>query len=72
VNGVREIELWRTHDGGRTWLVTPVTQGSEVGNHRPVAPRGLVDGTQLFWMRGRYVSYGIFSTSIVEETLVGP
>jgi BNR repeat-containing family member len=72
VNGVREIELWRTHDGGRTWFVTPVTQGSEVGNHRPVAPRGLVDGTQLFWMRGRYVSYGIFSTSIVEETLEAP
>ena len=43
-----EVELWRTPDGGRTWLApVPVTTGSDAHNFRPAIPRNFNDTSSL-------------------------
>lgn len=65
VEGVFEIEQWRTSDGGMTWTSRPVTAGSSRLNVRPVVPLGpRCDGAPVLWMHGDYVSYTKYATGI--------
>jgi hypothetical protein len=60
-----QIEVWRTHDGGGTWSITPIT--SSARHHmRPVAPRNR-PGThlvQVLFMFGRYDSFRTYQTTV--------
>src|SRR5215210_1149475 len=61
----REIERWRTSNGGRSWRRWAITAGSPVDNIRPVVPRNLGPGkSEVVWMRGSYIRYTNFQTSI--------
>jgi hypothetical protein len=61
-----EIEKFKTSDGGATWKRDWITQNSSTDNVRPVVPRGLQAGAKnLLWMRGRYIFYTTFDTSVV-------
>ncbi|HEY8472170.1 MAG TPA: BNR-4 repeat-containing protein [Natronosporangium sp.] len=67
IDGVHEIERWRTADLGQTWHRDQLTWHSTEPNLRPVTPRGLT-GTGSFsaiWMTGRYPAYTDFRTRIV-------
>jgi len=70
VNGVFEIEVRRTTDGGHTWVTRTVTTRSGRGNYRPVRPRGQ-PGTDMdvIWMRGGYPSFSDYHTAIDVEAL---
>jgi hypothetical protein len=70
VNGIFEVEAWRTSDGGASWTRRALTGGSGRGNYRPISPRGQA-GTDLnvVWMRGGYPSFTRFQTGIDAETL---
>jgi hypothetical protein len=56
----------RTTDGGETWTVRRVTDGT-VQNVRPVVPRGRHDDLRVLWMSGSYTFYadGGYETAIV-------
>jgi hypothetical protein len=61
-----EIARLTTDDGGSTWTRKWITHGSSTDNVRPVVPRGLPAGAKdLLWMRGSYIFYTKFKTSIV-------
>jgi PKD repeat protein len=67
VNGVFEIETWRTPDGGASWSSTAITANSRENNVRPVSPRGLLPFSAdlgVIWMHGAYPHYLRFQTSI--------
>ena len=67
VDGVFEIETWRTIDGGATWSSTAITAASRENNVRPVSPRGQLPFSGdlgVIWMRGIYPHYLRFQTSI--------
>jgi hypothetical protein len=62
-----EVELWRTPDGGRTWLTpVPVTSNSDAHNFRPIIPRNLTDPSSLvvFYVQGTADSYRSFRTVV--------
>lgn len=60
-----EIERWVTHDAGKSWSHTPVTQNSTVINVRPIVPWGYnKEKGHILWMRGHYTHYTQFQTSI--------
>ncbi|TML75037.1 MAG: hypothetical protein E6G07_13325 [Actinobacteria bacterium] len=64
-----EIARFRTKDGGVHWKRQWLTRDSSTDNVRPVVPRGLAkDAQDLLWMRGRYIFYTKFRTSIVGIT----
>lgn len=67
IDGVNEIERWRTHDLGGTWTHQQLTWRSAAPNVRPISPRGLTGNGALsaIWMTGRYLSYTRFQTSLV-------
>lgn len=70
VNGIFEVEQWRTPDGGASWVPRALTAGSGRGNYRPISPRGQTGtDTNVVWMRGGYPSYSAYQTSIDAETL---
>jgi PKD repeat protein len=74
VNGVFEIETWRTPDGGASWTSTAVTAASRENNVRPVSPRGLIPFSADFgviWMRGAYPHYLRYQTSIATILATG-
>ncbi len=74
VDGVFEVETWRTADGGATWARRPVTAASAAPNVRPVTPRGLDAPTpdlSVLWMHGRYASSIDFRTSITTDLRLG-
>ena len=61
-----EIEVWRTPDGGRTWMTPiPVTSNSDAHNFRPMVPRGLT-GSRLVvvYVHGTASSFRNFQTVI--------
>jgi hypothetical protein len=61
-----EIVRLSTSNGGSTWKRRWITRDSSTDNVRPVVPRGLPAGAKdLLWMRGRYIFYTKFKTSIV-------
>lgn len=65
VDNTFEIERWITRDEGKTWNITPITKHSTVINARPIVPWGY-DGDKghVLWMRGNYIHYTKFQTSI--------
>lgn len=61
-----EIARYVTTDGGVSWQRKWITRDSTTDNVRPVVPRGLPAGKQqVVWMRGDYVFYTDFRTSVV-------
>lgn len=65
VDGVFEIERWRTDDLGRSWRTDLVTSGSSADNTRPCVPAGrLQHGPEVLWMHGEYTNIRTFDTSI--------
>jgi hypothetical protein len=65
------FEIYRgvTDDGGASWSITPVTQGSHVSNLRPIVPPHHTDPTTVLWLRGSYDTYIDYHTQVV--ALVG-
>jgi BNR repeat-containing family member len=60
-----QIERWATGDGGKHWRHRVVVRGGAVDNVRPVVPRGSHGGPMsLLWLRGDYISYTSYRTSI--------
>jgi hypothetical protein len=65
INGVFEVEVWRTSDGGATWTSSPLTANSVRGNYRPISPRGQRnEDLDVVWMHGGYPSYLGFQTGL--------
>ncbi len=67
VDGVWEIEKWRSADKGASWRHEPVTRASTAGNVRPFVIRNAPRGEPyLMWMNlsGRYVHYTDYLTSL--------
>jgi hypothetical protein len=61
-----EIARFVTTDFGATWKRKWITHDSSTENVRPVVPRGLPPGKRaVLWMRGNYVAYTDFRTSVV-------
>lgn len=74
VDGMHEVETWRTPDRGATWTRQAVTSGSGVENVRPIAPRGLRsfdDDMSVVWMRGTYEHWLNYRTNITTRLLNG-
>lgn len=68
VNGVFEIYKYQTPDAGATWITEAITANtpSDVVNVRPVVPRNHQPGSfNVMWMRGKYVTYQNYLTSIM-------
>jgi hypothetical protein len=65
VNGSYEIEKWITGDGGYSWSHTTVVRNHGTDDLRPLVPRGSPGGPMgLLWLRGNYVGYTRYRTSI--------
>jgi hypothetical protein len=67
VDGVFEIEQWRTRDFGKTWTSAAVTEHSSQDNVRPYVVRNHgEDGPIVIWMciDGEYVHYTNYRTSL--------
>lgn len=65
IDGVYEIERWRTPDAGRTWTHEPLTRASTRLNVRPFVVRDHPpERTGLIWMRGRYVHFLRYATQL--------
>lgn len=60
-----EIFHARTADGGATWTWTPVTEGSEVDNLRPIVAPGDPSRTPLLWFRGTMTASQHYDCEIV-------
>ncbi len=68
VNDVFEIYKYTTPDYGVTWESEAITKNTPEGtiNVRPVVARGNKSGTvELFWMRGWYITYANYHTSVM-------
>ena len=62
-----EVELWRTPDGGASWLAPfPITTRSEAHNIRPIIPRERAVGPSLivFYVHGTADSFRNFRTVV--------
>jgi hypothetical protein len=65
VHGGWEIQRWTTSDGGVHWTHATVVPADSTDNVRPVVPRGYDGGAMgLLWLRGPYLSYTTYRTSI--------
>ena len=67
VDGVFEVERWRTTDFGKTWSSTAVTEHSAHDNVRPFVVRNhSSSGPTVLWMclDGDYVHYTNYRTSL--------
>ncbi len=65
VNGLFEVQVWTTPNGGATWSSRPLTSPSAGNNYRPVSPRGQRgDSMNVVWMHGTYPSYTSFHTGL--------
>jgi hypothetical protein len=66
VDGVFEIEQWRTRDGGATWRTHAITAGSARDNVRPFVIRNHGRSSpSLLWMENRrYRHYLDFAATI--------
>lgn len=67
INGVFEIEQWKTEDQGENWKVTSITANSKFNNIRPFVARNHPQANypMLLWMNVRnYVHYTDFDSSI--------
>lgn len=62
-DSIFEIEQWDTKNGGKSWTVTPITDGSSKDNIRPFAVRNAGEGNKLqfLWMQNtkyHHFTYG--------------
>lgn len=62
-DSVFEIEKWSTENKGKSWKITPVTQGSDKDNVRPFAVRNATqyNPIQVLWMQNtqyHHYNYG--------------
>lgn len=65
VRGGWEIQRWVTTDAGARWTRRTVVPADGTQNVRPVVPRGYHSGPMgLLWLRGNYLSYATYRTSI--------
>ena len=65
VNGIFEVQVWTTPDGGATWSSRPLTSRSAGSNYRPISPRGQRgDSMSIVWMHGTYPGYASFQTGL--------
>lgn len=66
VDGVFEIEQWRSHDGGNTWASRAVTAHSDRDNVRPFVVRdAAAGGPTVLWMNNEfYVHYTDFRAAV--------
>ncbi len=67
VDGVHEVEVWQTPDGGSTWTSQALTSQSGSKNVRPVSPRGMDSfggDMSVIWMRGEYPHFTSFQTEL--------
>ncbi len=74
-DSVFEIEKWSTENGGRSWLVSPVTKGSAKNNVRPAAVRNArrENPLQVLWMcNTRYLHYTDYQASIQMDLIREP
>jgi len=66
VGEIFEIEFWKTKDNGKNWEHYPITQNSNCLNVRPIVPWNYNGRRRhLIWMRGEYIHFTKFNTSIV-------
>ena len=65
INGIFEIERWKTPDGGVSWEKETVTSDSEKNNVRPVVVRRhRKDDMGIIWMYGDYIFYTNYNTQL--------
>lgn len=65
IDGIHEVEKWRTPDEGKTWISQPITTRSRQKNVRPVVPRGHRSGeVEVLWMQGEYPFYTEYQTAL--------
>ncbi|MBL8026046.1 MAG: BNR-4 repeat-containing protein [Fibrobacteres bacterium] len=64
VTGVFAIEQWISKDYGTSWKKTKVTGGLDSLTVRPVIPHGTGSGMEFMFMRGSYIHYTDYNTSI--------
>lgn len=67
VNGVFEIEKRTTKDGGKSWIIIPITANSTFDNVRPYIPRGITkkNKTVVLWMENKkYIHYTDYDVAI--------
>jgi len=66
IDGIFEIEYWRSADAGATWTGRPLTSHSRRDNVRPFAVRAATaDGPAVLWMSiERYVHYTDFRAAL--------
>lgn len=59
INGRFEIEKWQTKNGGKSWKVYPITEGSKNDNVRPFSIRNAGDDNhlQVLWMNNHKYRY---------------
>ncbi|WP_308991146.1 BNR-4 repeat-containing protein [Mariniflexile litorale] len=68
VNDVFEIYKYQTPDEGASWNTTAITENTpaDIVNVRPVVPRNHQPGLfDVMWMRGKYITYQNYHTSIM-------
>lgn len=68
VDGVFEIYRYQTPDSGASWHTEAITANtpSDIVNVRPVVPRNHQPGSfEVMWMRGKYITYQNYHTSIM-------
>ncbi len=67
INGVREIQEWRTLDNGATWAkVRDVTGNTASGvlNARPYSPRNHANDLAVLFWSGTYTTFTNYSTNV--------
>lgn len=67
INGVFEIEQWKTQDGGESWERKALTEGSQQDQIRPFAVRNADagQGIPVLWLSNRrYIHYTDYESSI--------
>lgn len=67
INGVFEIERWKTENKGESWETEAITKNSKYDNVRPYIPRGLLNESSeiVLWMENqKYIHYTDYKTSI--------
>lgn len=68
IAGVRQIQEWRTADGGATWAFRrTITSGGTAGaplKLRPCSPRNHNGDLAVLWCEGSYTTYTNYNTAI--------
>lgn len=69
ISGVRQVQEWRTADGGATWArYRQITSGGTAGTPLKFRPVGVENGdgrVNLLWLQGTYTTYNNYSTALL-------